>query len=98
MCNEMNAFEISSKYKTLQKNYPDKNGSRQVTMKKAQTTDGTLPSINGDHWPKKSQECPQLRWGDDIKKIGGFNWMQRARRGDTWRCLETYVQHWTNWL
>lgn len=46
---------------------------------------------------KRTRGRPQMRWGDDIKKIGGTHWKRKAQNRNDWKILgEAYVQNWTN--
>ena len=38
---------------------------------------------------------PQMRWSDDLKRIGGLNWRRTAQNRENWRQLgEAYVRSW----
>lgn len=44
---------------------------------------------------KRHRGRPQMRWADDIKKIGGLHWKQMAQNRRRWIELgEAYVQSW----
>ena len=45
---------------------------------------------------KRSVGRPQKRWYDDIKRVEGLKWLQRAQDKKLWQGLrETFVQEWT---
>lgn len=46
---------------------------------------------------KRSLECPQTRWTDDVKTIASRQWTRRAGNRQAWKELEeAYIQLWMN--
>lgn len=45
---------------------------------------------------QRTRGRPQMRWGDDLKRIGGLHWKRAAQNRTRWREMrEAYVQSWT---
>ena len=53
----------------------------------------TMKAIDG----KKNKRLPQIRWGDDIRKIQAIHWKQKAQnRKKRKKLREAHVQNWMN--